>query len=215
MANWSDLFGGSAGAPVGSILARPVTWEGTDPAKYLRGEQILSQTTYPDLFAAVGGNLPNVLNPAFVAVAAAAANQWLSVAYGNGVWIAVSLDGTNRVMRSTNDGTSWTAVAAAEANSWLSVAYANGVWIAVANSGTNRVMRSTNDGTSWTAVAAAEANLWQSVAYGNGVWIAVSTNGTNMVMRADLVSYNRNTQFFLPRPPSSDANYINLVKAEK
>lgn len=30
----------------------------------------------------------------------AAANNWLSVAYGNGVFVAISVDGTNRVMTS-------------------------------------------------------------------------------------------------------------------
>ena len=114
----------------------------------------------------------------------AEANIWQSVAYGNGVWIAVAFDGTNRVMRSTNNGVTWSAVAAAEANTWESVAYGNGAWIAVASTGTNRVMRSTDDGVTWSAVAAAEANKWLSVAYGNGVWVAVASTGTNKVMRS-------------------------------
>jgi hypothetical protein len=116
------------------------------------------------------------------AVGAAEANPWYSVAYGNGVWVAVAWSGTNRVMRSTDDGLTWSAVAAAEANDWLSVAYGNGVWVAVAHSGTNQVMRSTDDGLTWSAVAAAEASTWKSVAYGNGVWVAVATSGTNRVM---------------------------------
>jgi hypothetical protein len=118
------------------------------------------------------------------AIAATEANIWTSVAYGNGVWIAISTNGTNRVMRSTNDGVTWSAIAAAEANDWRSVAYGNGVWIAVSSNGTNRVMRSTDDGLTWSAIAATEANFWRSVAYGNGVWIAVSENGTNRVMRS-------------------------------
>ena len=117
-------------------------------------------------------------------VAAAEANGWRSVAYGNGVWVAVAAGGTNRVMRSVNDGVTWNAIAAAEANPWRSVAYGNSVWVAVASSGTNLVMRSTNGGSTWSAVAAAEANAWYSVAYGNGVWIAVAITGTNRVMRS-------------------------------
>ena len=65
-----------------------------------------------------------------------------SVAYGNGVWVAVANSGTNRAMRSTDDGVTWTAVAPPEANDWYSVAYGNGVWVAVASNGTNQVMRS-------------------------------------------------------------------------
>jgi hypothetical protein len=115
---------------------------------------------------------------------ATAANAWQSVAYGNGVWVAVSSNGADRVMRSTDGGITWSAVAAAEANAWQSVAYGNGVWVAVSSNGTNRVMRSTDGGVTWSAVAAAEANAWRSVAYGNGVWIAVSADGTNRVMRS-------------------------------
>jgi hypothetical protein len=118
------------------------------------------------------------------AIAAAEANTWQSVAYGNSVWVAVASSGTNRVMRSTNDGATWAAVAATEANTWRSVAYGNSVWVAVSGSGTNRVMRSTNGGATWSAVAAAEANAWESVAYGNSVWVAVASTGTNRVMRS-------------------------------
>ena len=104
--------------------------------------------------------------------------QWTSVAYGDGVWVAVSYIGTNRVMRSTDNGASWSAVAAAENNAWWSVAYGDGVFVAVADTGTNRVMRSTDGGASWSAVAAAENNAWESVAYGDGVFVAVSQTGT-------------------------------------
>ena len=120
----------------------------------------------------------------WTAVEAAEANSWLSVAYGNGVWVAVSYDGTNKVMRSTDDGATWTAIASAEANEWRSVAYGNGVWVAVARTGTNRVMRSTDDGENWTAVAATADNNWVSVAHGTGVWVAVARTGTNQVMRS-------------------------------
>lgn len=109
---------------------------------------------------------------------------YVALAYGNSVFVAVSLDGTTRTMRSTDNGASWSAVAAAEANTWRSVAFGNGVFVAVAYSGTNRTMRSTDNGASWSAVAAAEANTWVSIAYGNGVFVAVSQDGTNRVMRS-------------------------------
>ena len=76
------------------------------------------------------------------AIPAAEANEWNSVAYGNGVGVAVSDGGANRVMRSTDDGHTWSSATAAEANEWNSVAYGNGVWVAVSDSGANRVMRS-------------------------------------------------------------------------
>ena len=132
--------------------------------------------------AAIQSNPALAVGTSWTALPAAAANNWTSVAHGNGVWVAVSANGT--VMRSVDDGSNWTAVSAAETNQWRSVAYGNGVWVAVANNGANRVMRSTDDGVSWTGFAAAEANEWRSVAYGNGVWVAVAANGTNRVMRS-------------------------------
>jgi hypothetical protein len=116
----------------------------------------------------------------WTARAAAEANQWQSVAYGNGLFVAVSQFGTNRVMAS-EDGINWTVRTAAEANQWFSVTYGNGLFVAVSNDGTNRVMTSP-DGITWTARAAAEANAWQAVTYANGLFVAVSNTGTNRVM---------------------------------
>ena len=120
------------------------------------------------------------------AVAAAEANPWMSVAYGNGVWIAVSPGGANRLMRSIDDGVTWTSVGVAdgvEANQWTSVAYGNDVWVAVSRSGANRAMHSTDNGLTWTSVVV-EFNTWLSVGYADGVWVAVSDAGVNKVMRS-------------------------------
>jgi 6-phosphogluconolactonase (cycloisomerase 2 family) len=105
-------------------------------------------------------------------------HSWGGLAYGNGVFVAVSWDGN--VMTSP-DGVTWTNRTAAEGNSWRSVVYAEGLFVAVASTGTNRVMTSP-DGITWTARAAAQANTWESVTYGNGTFVAVSMDGTNRVM---------------------------------
>jgi hypothetical protein len=129
--------------------------------------------------------------------AATEANGWRSVAYGNGLWVAVAGSGTNRVMTSP-DGITWTARAAAEANFWYSMAYGNGLWVAVAASGTNRVMTSP-DGITWTARAAAEANNWTGMAYGNGLWVAVASDGANRVMTSSATFVQAAPD---PAPPS-------------
>jgi len=102
---------------------------------------------------------------------AAAANSWRAVAYGNGWFVAVSSNGTNRVMRS-QDGISWVSASAAEANSWNGIATDGaGTWIAVASTGTNRAMVSTDNGATWTA-SNIGSRTWESIEYGNGVWVA-------------------------------------------
>src|SRR5690606_21150331 len=108
----------------------------------------LSLTTLSDLIC-TGDN--------WTAHPAAENNEWRSVTYGNGKFVAISQSGTNRVMTSV-DGETWTAHPAAETNSWGSVTYGNGKFVAVSGSGTNQVMTST-DGETWTAHLAAENNL--------------------------------------------------------
>ncbi|MFV0552903.1 MAG: beta strand repeat-containing protein, partial [Anaerorhabdus sp.] len=109
---------------------------------------------------------------------------WYSVTYANGLFVAVSYDGTNQVMTSP-DGINWTARTAAAASTWRSITYGNGLFVAVATGGTNRVMTSP-DGITWTARTAAEANQWYSVVYGNGLFIAVTNTGTNRVMTSPI-----------------------------
>ncbi len=96
---------------------------------------------------------------AWTARAAAEANNWNGIAYGNGLFVSVADIGTNRVMTSP-DGVTWTARSAAQANSWSKIAYGGGLFVTVSIDGTNRVMTSP-DGITWTARTAAEANLWR------------------------------------------------------
>jgi len=103
----------------------------------------------------------------------AADNIWFGVTYGNGLFVAVSYDGTDRVMTSP-DGITWTSRTAAADNQWKSVTYGNGLFVAVSTSGTgNRVMTSP-DGITWTSRTSASDNGWVSVTYGNGLFVAVS-----------------------------------------
>jgi len=113
----------------------------------------------------------------------AADNNWASVTYANGLFVAVAASGTgNRVMTSP-DGITWTIRTSAADNNWSGVTYANGLFVAVASSGTgNRVMTSP-DGITWTALNVAADLDWNSVTYGNGLFVAVATTGVgNRVM---------------------------------
>jgi hypothetical protein len=144
-----------------------------------------SYTSSNNNVATIG--LPGITWTLGTSPASAANNAWFSVAYGNGLWVAVAAFGSgtgNRVMTSP-DGINWTLRTSAADNAWRSVAYGNGLWVAVASSGTgtgNRVMTSP-DGINWTLRTSAADNAWRSVAYGNGLWVAVSNSGKeNRVM---------------------------------
>ena len=69
----------------------------------------------------------------------AADNHWRSIAYGNGLFVAVSSDG---VMTSP-DGINWTSQTSAANNAWSSVTYGDGLFVAVSSDGKgNGVMTS-------------------------------------------------------------------------
>ena len=119
---------------------------------------------------------------------------WLSVAHGNGMFVAVGSAG--KVMSST-DGATWTARTAPGNNNtwWRSVAFGGGRFVAVSDcyqlqawqtlcdQRTARVMTS-SDGITWVGAAALEGDWWK-VVYGNNTFVAVSrTSGAqwNRVM---------------------------------
>jgi len=116
---------------------------------------------------------------------------WSSVAYGNGLFVAIANGngGTTQVMTST-DGTSWTLrnTPATQANhNWRSVVYGNGKFVAVASGGSgslNRAMCST-DGITWVAATtpAAPAGC-VSVTYGSGLFVAVANTSTTTTVSA-------------------------------
>jgi hypothetical protein len=110
-------------------------------------------------------------------------NDWLSVTYGEGLFVAVAISGTgNRVMTSP-DGITWTSRTSAADNAWYGVAYGAGLFVAVAGTGAgNRVMTSTN-GIDWESRTSAADNNWYAVTYGAGLFVAVAGSGSsNRVM---------------------------------
>ena len=109
--------------------------------------------------------------------------QWRSVVYGNGMFVAVATNGTNRVMTSA-DGIAWTP-RSVPAGQWMSVTYGGGVFVAVGGSSPNFAMSSA-DGITWTA-RTAPASGWFSVTHGNGRFVAVAGTATGQpwVMTSD------------------------------
>ncbi|MEQ9305400.1 MAG: choice-of-anchor D domain-containing protein, partial [Marinoscillum sp.] len=88
----------------------------------------------------------------------------VGIAYGNGVFVALSNSGPNNVMVSS-DGTTWSHVAAPFA-SWRDITFGNGVFMAV---GDSHVMTST-DGLDWTVQTLSTYGLY-CVNYCNGLFV--------------------------------------------
>ena len=113
----------------------------------------------------------------------AADNNWRSVTYGNGLFVAVALSGSGDRVMTSPDGITWNIRTSAADNSWHSVTYGGGLFVAAAFSGSgNRVMTSP-DGITWNIRTSAADNEWRSVTYGGGLFVAVASNGSgNRVM---------------------------------
>ena len=112
--------------------------------------------------------------------------SWSSIAYGNGLFVAVANGngGTTQVMTSP-DGSTWTlrTTPATQSNhNWVSITYGNGRFVAVASGGTgslNRAMYST-DGITWVAgVTPSDPAGLVSVTYGNGIFVAVAATSAS------------------------------------
>jgi hypothetical protein len=121
------------------------------------------------------------------------ASNILSVAYGNGVWVAGGAGGALRT--STDDAVTWNTQTSNFTTTINSVAYANGVWVAGGAGGTLRT--STDNAVTWnTQTSNFGASIIFSVAYGNGVWVAGGQSGTLRTSTNDGVTWNTQTSNF-------------------
>ena len=108
-----------------------------------------------------------------------------SIAYGNGVAVAVGgTTGTESVVSSSDFGTSWTdrSATATSANDvttgkYTGVAYGNGVFVAVNGGGGNKSTVSTNGTTVWTAGGTIPFTTAIAVTYGNGRFVVLGSAG--------------------------------------
>jgi hypothetical protein len=108
-----------------------------------------------------------------------------SIAYGNGVYVAVG--GTNSAVSSTN-GTLWTTrtIPTLGAGSYSSVAYGAEMFLAINNGGVATAISA--NGNSWAAggnLPNVGSNTWTSVAYGNGRFVAIQANSNTVAYSID------------------------------
>jgi hypothetical protein len=97
-------------------------------------------------------------------------NNWTSITHYDGTFIAVADNGTNRVVFSTDAGTTWTHVAV-DLYEWKSITHKNGLFMAVAQ---DKAMYSV-DGLEWTYVDLPD-KVWLQIAYGKNTFVAISSD---------------------------------------
>lgn len=105
--------------------------------------------------------------------------NWQAVAYGNGLYVAVSynlISGIYNTMYSV-DAVTWTLNNTDIAAGLNDIIFANGKFVAVGGDGNNfGYVETSTDGRNWTASSISTA-YWQGLAYGNGLYVAVAGQG--------------------------------------
>lgn len=94
-----------------------------------------------------------------------------SVAYGNGIYVAVGTSG--HILYST-DGVAWTNTDTGTVSNLTSITYGNGTFVAVGANGT--VIYSTN-GTLWQPSGAVEFTTVNAITFGNNLFVLATVTG--------------------------------------
>ncbi len=167
---------------------------------------IVSQATYPDLFAQIG--LLDPPNTIFDFQAPYTQGSLFSVAWdGSGVFVAVGvLEGTSWIQRST-DGVNWTVQnPATKVNSQFNqVTYGGGLFVGVKNSGTGET---STDGITWANTTTGAAAPLFDVIYGNSLYVTCQASGAKMITSTDAVTWTVRTS---PKAACTSLAYGNSV----
>jgi len=113
-------------------------------------------------------------------------NGWSSVAYGNGIFVAVDLGG---IVIKSLDGETWTVVSSSDDN-WSSVTYGNGIFVVIAWEGGGMT---SPDGDTWTLISTPDNN-WSSIPISNVCFPSGTPIVTNQgIIDIDLIDTNVHT----------------------
>lgn len=108
-------------------------------------------------------------------------NVWISIAAGDGEFVAIAQDGVNSIATSP-DGTTWTARKDFSGfNAWTGISYGNGEFVAVSFNGGPLSMSSRDKGVTWTARDIGDDPSLRGIAHGNNLFLAVSTTASQSV----------------------------------
>jgi len=132
-------------------------------------------------YSATGGT-------SWVAGGAVGAGTYTAIAYGQGVFVAITTGATTTRI-SIDGGQNWIAGGALPASStWISIAYGANKFVAVSSDGAVNPAYSVDGGVTWSNTDAAGylgSGTITSVHYGQGVFVVTASSGNNMSSSQD------------------------------
>lgn len=134
-----------------------------------------------------------------------------SIAFGNSVFVTPYGGSSDKIMKTTNNGTSWALANMPATSTWVSVAFNGGRFIAVSEEGLTAY--SDNGGNIWKSGGSLDSSLskWRNVIHGAGKWWALSEKGY-LVNSADGITWNMPVQIVTNNNlPLFNNNYVPQV----
>ena len=92
---------------------------------------------------------------------------------GSGVIVGVGYSG--KIVRSTDNGSSWDNVTSVDSTALRGIAFGNNTFLGVGQSG--KILRSTDNGLTFSAVTSVDSTALSGVAFGNNTFVAVGSSG--------------------------------------
>lgn len=129
----------------------------------------------------------------------------VDIAYGNGLFVALSDIYSNEMISTTVDGEEWKKQIVSMNNIWTSVCFGNNTFVAVGyNSDNFNCVAVSNDGINWITRSASEnSSKWIDVTYGDGKFVAVAEVST-ISRKNIMISVDNGQTWISVRSPISD-----------
>lgn len=187
---WQDKSGG---------FSNPMTTEGDIIIGSTDGDAIrLSKGTVHQILRMYAGrptwidDTALLAEPEFVAATPPESNNWNSVAFGNGIFVAVASNGSNRVAISA-DGRNWISAATMTSYGWTHIVFADGVFVMA---GDSNYIAYSKDGKNWTTVNTGRHS--QYLFYANGVLLSMAYSTSDHTYSLDRGKTWNNGSFTYP-----------------